>query len=547
MACAISSTPIAEAQAMSLLTVSQLNVRFGPETVVRDVSLTLAPGEVLALAGESGSGKSITAAAILGLLPQQARASGNITFRDQSLLNQPDARLNDLRGHALAMVFQNSLSTLDPSWRVGQQLQHNLRRLYPQLNRREQQEEAIHWLERMHIRQPQQVMGLYPHELSGGMRQRILIALAAMCQPELLIADEPTTALDASVQREVLHLLRELCQQQQMAMLLITHDFGVVAALSDRVAVMRHGSIVETGSTAQVIAAPQHPYTRSLLAAIPRPGHQALPDESGEILLRATGLGRDYWQREQSGWWPRKVSFTAVEAVDLQLRAGEIVGIIGESGSGKSTLARLLAQLIPASRGELHFQGDSLQAFRRQLQCVFQDSLASFNPRLTLREQLIRPQLRLQSAPDRQQALARAQQLFSEVGLPSDLLERYPHQLSGGQRQRANIARALVVNPRCLLLDEPTSALDLSVQAQVIALLQRLHQQHQLTYLFISHNLALVAQFCQRILVMEAGKVVDDFTCDALYNSARHPVTQRLLAASTLLPTVNATQKQRQA
>ena len=532
---------------MSLLTVSQLNVRFGPETVVRDVSLTLAPGEVLALAGESGSGKSITAAAILGLLPQQARASGNITFRDQSLLNQPDARLNDLRGHALAMVFQNSLSTLDPSWRVGQQLQHNLRRLYPQLNRREQQEEAIQWLERMHIRQPQQVMGLYPHELSGGMRQRILIALAAMCQPELLIADEPTTALDASVQREVLHLLRELCQQQQMAMLLITHDFGVVAALSDRVAVMRHGSIVETGSTAQVIAAPQHPYTRSLLAAIPRPGHQALPDESGEILLRATGLGRDYWQREQSGWWPRKVSFTAVEAVDLQLRAGEIVGIIGESGSGKSTLARLLAQLIPASRGELHFQGDSLQAFRRQLQCVFQDSLASFNPRLTLREQLIRPQLRLQSAPDRQQALARAQQLFSEVGLPSDLLERYPHQLSGGQRQRANIARALVVNPRCLLLDEPTSALDLSVQAQVIALLQRLHQQHQLTYLFISHNLALVAQFCQRILVMEAGKVVDDFTCDALYNSARHPVTQRLLAASTLLPTVNATQKQRQA
>jgi peptide/nickel transport system ATP-binding protein len=532
---------------MTLLTVSQLNVSFGAEAVVRDLSLTIAPGEVLALAGESGSGKSITAAAILGLLPRQARASGSITFRQQPLLNQPDALLNGLRGHALAMVFQNSLSTLDPSWRIGQQLQHNLRRRYPQLSRREQRAEAIRWLERMHIRQPQQVMTRYPHELSGGMRQRILIALAAMCQPELLIADEPTTALDASVQREVLQLLRELCQQQKMAMLLITHDFGVVAALSDRVAVMRHGSIVETGRTPQVIAAPQHPCTQSLLAAVPRPDHQALPAPSGATLLRANGLGRDYWQREQAGWWPRKVRFTAVKAVDLQLRAGEIVGIIGESGSGKSTLARLLAQLIPASRGELYFPGDSLQAFRRQLQCVFQDSLSSFNPRLTLREQLIRPQLRLQSAPDRQQALERAQQLFSEVGLAPALLGRYPHQLSGGQRQRANIARALVVKPRCLLLDEPTSALDLSVQAQVIALLQRLHQQHQLTCLFISHNLALVAQFCQRILVMEGGKVVDDFTRDALYSPERDLVTQRLLAASTLLPAVNATRQQRQA
>lgn len=532
---------------MTLLTVSQLNVNFGARTVVQDLSLTLSPGEVLALAGESGSGKSITAAAILGLLPQHARASGSVTFGQQPLLNQPDTLLNSLRGHALAMVFQNSLSTLDPSWRVGQQLQHNLRRLHPRLSRREQRAKAIHWLERMHIRQPQQVMRRYPHELSGGMRQRILIALAAMCEPALLIADEPTTALDASVQSEVLQLLRELCQQQQMAMLLITHDFGVVAALSDRVAVMRDGRIVETGNSAQVIAAPQHPYTRSLLAAIPRPGVKVFPAISGTPFLRATGLGRDYWQREPSGWWPRKVRFTAVEAVDLQLRAGEIVGIIGESGSGKSTLARLLAQLIPASRGELHFPGDSLLAFRRQLQCVFQDSLASFNPRLTLREQLIRPQLRLQSAADREQALLRAQQMFSNVGLETGLLERYPHQLSGGQRQRANIARALVVNPRCLLLDEPTSALDLSVQAQVIALLQRLHQQHQLTYLFISHNLALVAQFCQRILVMDAGKVVDDFTCDALYDTTRHPVTQRLLAASTLLPTDNHTTQQRQA
>lgn len=534
---------------MSLLQIAHLNVLFHRQNVqaVNDVSLTIAPGEVLALAGESGSGKSVTAAAILGLLPaDQVTIGGSITFDGQPLLHQSTAQLNRLRGHDIAMVFQNSLSTLDPSWRVGKQLQHNLRRLHPALGRRALREEAIAWLARMKIRQPEQVMALYPHQLSGGMRQRILIALAAMCRPRLLIADEPTTALDATVQREVLQLLKELCQQQQMALLIITHDFGVVAALSDRVAVMQHGRIVEQAATAELIAAPQHPYTQSLLAAVPWPNISPVAARlaDGAPLLQTRALGKDFWRREPQGWWPKKVPVTAVNNVNLCVQRGEIVGIIGESGSGKSTLTRLLAQLIPADRGEIQFAGEpvrtadpqSVAALRRQLQCVFQDSLASFNPRLTLEEQLVRPQFRLGTTTQRPQAVARAQSLFSEVGLDVALLQRYPHQLSGGQRQRANIARALAVNPHFLLLDEPTSALDLTVQAQVMTLLTRMHQQHALTCLFISHNLALVAQFCQRIVVMAHGEVVDDFPRHALYAAERHPLTRQLLAANYLLP-----------
>lgn len=538
---------------MSLLTLSHLNVLFHQQNVqaVDDISLTIAPGEVLALAGESGSGKSVTAAAILGLLPaSQVTVSGSITFDGQPLLHQSTTRLNRLRGHEIAMVFQNSLSTLDPSWRIGKQLQHNLKRLHPELGRTALREAALAWLTRMKIGEPEQVMSRFPHQLSGGMRQRVLIALAAMCRPRLLIADEPTTALDATVQREVLQLLKALCQQQQMAMLIITHDFGVVAELSDRVAVMRQGKIIESNATKALIAAPQHPYTQSLLAAVPYPSADPVltPRAEGTPLLQACNLGRDFWRRETAGWWPKKVATTVVDGVNLDVARGEIVGIIGESGSGKSTLARLLAQLIPANRGELHLAGNvvddshpaSVAALRRQLQCVFQDSLASFNPRLTLEEQLVRPQFRLGTVADRPQAIARAAALFAEVGLDTALLQRFPHQLSGGQRQRANIARALVVNPSILLLDEPTSALDLTVQAQVMTLLTRMHQQHALTCLFISHNLALVSQFCQRIVVMAHGVVVDDFARHELYAADRHPVTQQLLDANYLLPSGNA-------
>jgi len=535
---------------MSLLHINHLNVRFTQQNVqaVRDVSLSIDPGEVLALVGESGSGKSVTAAAILGLLPtQQTQIGGEILFNDIPLLRQSPRQLNRLRGHDIAMVFQNSQSTLDPAWRVGKQLQHNLRRLNPTLSRAESHRAALDWLIRMKLPHPQQVMDLYPHQLSGGMRQRILIALAAMCQPKLLIADEPSTALDSSVQREVLQLLKELCQHNNMAMLLITHDFGVVAALSDRVAVMRNGCIVESASTREIILSPQHPYTQSLLAAVPYPDTSLPVQVSKEQppLLQARQLGRDYIRRTTEGFWTKKIINTTLDDINLHIHRGEIIGVIGESGSGKSTLARILAQLIPADRGEILFAGKPVHsdnpaevlALRRQLQCVFQDSLSSFNPRLTLEQQLIRPQFRAGRNANPKQAQRLAARIFNEVGLDAQLLQRYPHQLSGGQRQRANIARALVVNPQFLLLDEPTSALDLTVQAQVMALLTRLHQQHQLTCLFISHNLALVSQFCHRILVMANGKIVDDFSRQDLYHAGRHTVTRQLLAAHYPLET----------
>lgn len=517
---------------MSLLQIAHLNVLFHRQNVqaVNDVSLTIAPGEVLALAGESGSGKSVTAAAILGLLPaDQVTIGGSITFDGQPLLHQSTAQLNRLRGRDIAMVFQNSLSTLDPSWLVGKQLQHNLRRLHPTLGQHALREEAIAWLVRMKIRQPEQVMALYPHQLSGGMRQRILIALAAMCRPRLLIADEPTTALDATVQREVLQLLKELCQQQQMALLIITHDFGVVAALSDRVAVMQHGRIVEQAPTSELIAAPQHPYTQSLLAAVPWPNISPVAARlvDGAPLLQTRALGKDFWRREPQGWWPKKVPVTAVNNVNLRIQRGEIVGIIGESGSGKSTLARLLAQLIPADRGKIQFAGEpvrtadshSVASLRRQLQCVFQDSLASFNPRLTLEEQLVRPQFRLGTATQRSQAVARAQSLFSEVGLDVALLQRYPHQLSGGQRQRANIARALAVNPHFLLLDEPTSALDIAHQVDVLALVHRLSQQRGLTVIAVLHDINMAARYCDYLVALRGGEMIAQGTPAELMRS----------------------------
>lgn len=537
---------------MSLLRISHLQVDFTqgeqPVSAVRDLSLQIAAGEVLALVGESGSGKSVTAAAILGLLPAgQVKVQGQILFDGQPLLQQSELQLNQIRGHKIAMVFQNSLSTLDPSYAIGQQLQHNLKRLDPLLSRQQLQQQALHWLEKMKIKDAARVMAMYPHQLSGGMRQRVLIALAAMCKPALLIADEPTTALDAGVQQQILQLLKELCQQQNMAMLLISHDFGVVSWLSDRVAVMRNGLIVETNHTQALIRAPQHAYSKTLLQSVPQLNVPAVskPKADSLPLLAANNISCTYSRRDGAGWWKKRSSFAAVDKLSFQLPAGEIVGIIGESGSGKSTLARILAQLIPATQGQVTYRQqpihadnrEQLLAFRQQVQMVFQDSLAAFNPRLRLDEQLIRAQLRLQSSTDRHSALQRAQQVFSDVGLHPSLLSRFPHQLSGGQRQRANIARALVVKPQCLILDEPTSALDVSVQAQVVELLANLHQQYQLSCLFISHNLALVAQFCQRILVMDKGQLVDDFYLQDIYHPQRHPVTQALLAAQ--LPLIN--------
>lgn len=548
-------TPDGSITERPLLEIRDLHVDFPHPTgrfqAVKSLSLQVAPGEVVALVGESGSGKSVTAAAILGLLPAgKTQCRGEISFQGIPLLNQPDALLNKVRGHGIATIFQNSLSVLDPSFTIGSQLTENIRRLSPQTRARQRWQLAGEWLDKVGISAAERVLRSYPHELSGGMRQRVMIALAIMCEPALLIADEPTTALDSTIQQQILLLLKQLSQSLNMAILIITHDFGVVSYLSQRVAVMQHGRIVETNHTAQLIQHPQHSYTRQLISAVPELILKQRPltglNNDSEPLLQAVNIAKHFELRIGGGLFAKKTRFDAVKPLNLRLRRGEIVGVIGESGSGKSTLARLLARLLAASEGELLFEQQpithqpesALTAFRRSLQCVFQDSLASFNPRLTLEEQLTRPLRRLGIAPDKTQARQLAQQALTDVGLDDALISRYPHQLSGGQRQRASIARALVIKPEFMILDEPTSALDVSVQAQIIRLLLDLHDRFNLTYLFISHNLPVITTLCDRIIVMENGHILDDFSTADLYSPQRHAVTQRLIQAH--LPLVSA-------
>ena len=549
---------------MSLLSIENLDMAFTSggrtEQAVKGVSLSIAPGEIVALVGESGSGKSVTAAAVLGLLPPRiARASGRIVFDGRDLLGLPEPQLNAVRGQGIGIVFQNSLTSLDPSFRVGDQLLEcaaHRRKLKPAQAR----ELVATWLERVGIRDAARVMRSYPHELSGGMRQRVMIAIAAMADPRLLIADEPTTALDATIQKQILALLKDINQRYGTAILLITHDFGVVSYLSHRVAVMRAGEIVEQGATPQVLRAPAHAYTRQLIHAVPEIGERladpspsrrlgvqpvqpAQPVQTRQecvalapVLLEVSGLSKTF-VIDQSLFDRRGKTVHAVQNVDLQIRRGEIFGLIGESGSGKSTLARLVAQLLPATSGTVRFggldmqglEGNALAAFRRRLQFVFQDSTASLNPRRSIASQLIDPALRLGVAQDHNEARRLAVEALDRVGLQARYLERYPHEFSGGQRQRIGIARALIVKPEFVILDEPTSALDVSIQAQILNLLLDLRQQLDLTYLFIGHNLPVIEFLCDRVAVMAQGRIVETFDAGDLYTNAVHPITRKLL------------------
>ena len=557
---------------MSLLSIENLDIEFTTggrtEPAVKGVSLSIAPGDIVALVGESGSGKSVTAAAVLGLLPSRiARARGRIVFDGRDLLGLSEPQLNAVRGQGIGIVFQNSLTSLDPSFRVGDQLlecARHRRKLKPAQAR----ELVATWLERVGIRDAARVMRSYPHELSGGMRQRVMIAIAAMANPRLLIADEPTTALDATIQKQILALLKDINQRYGTAILLITHDFGVVSYLSHRVAVMRAGQIVEQGATQQVLRAPAHAYTRQLIHAVPEIGERlanpspsrrlgveakvataAVPPakdkEIAPVLLEVSDLSKTF-VIDQSLFDRRGKAVHAVQDVSLQVRRGEIFGLIGESGSGKSTLARLVAQLLPATSGTVRFggldtqglEGEALTAFRRRLQFVFQDSSASLNPRRSVASQLMDPALRLGVAQDRGQARQLAAEALEHVGLPARYLERDPHEFSGGQRQRIGIARALIVKPEFVILDEPTSALDVSIQAQILNLLLDLRQQLDLTYLFIGHNLPVIEFLCDRVAVMAQGRVVETFDAGDLYTNATHPVTRKLL--DSVLPVHSA-------
>ena len=526
-----------------LLQVQALDVRFGRNHAVREASFHIAAGEKFALVGESGSGKSVTALALLRLV-RGAQLSGSVVFDGHDLMALPEEQMRALRGARIAMVFQEPMTALNPLFTVGNQIAEVLQ-MHAGLEARAAHRRAIELLTRTGIADAARRADDFPHQLSGGQRQRVVIAMALACKPRLLVCDEPTTALDVTVQAQILALLDELQAEMGMALLFITHDLGLVRRFTHRVGVMERGRLVETGTTEAVFADPQHAYTKKLLASRPQRSVQPLPAQAeaqANQLLQGQGLRVEYQRRR--GWWQRDVN-AAVDGVDLFIRRGETLGIVGESGSGKTTLGMALLALQPLAGGDVRLGGErmdnasgpALRRLRQRMQVVFQDPFASLSPRRTVGQivgeglALHRPEL---SVAERENAVL---QVLDEVGLSprqgvEGVLQRYPHEFSGGQRQRIAIARALVVAPDLLVLDEPTSALDVSVQKQVLELLAELQRRHGLSYIFISHDLAVIRAMAHRVMVMRRGRVVEEGEAEALFAAPREAYTRELLAAA---------------
>jgi ABC-type microcin C transport system duplicated ATPase subunit YejF len=530
----------------ALLSVECLTTSFAQNgrvfTAVDGVSFTLHRGETFALVGESGSGKSLTALSVMRLLPPEAQiTSGRVWFNGEDLLRLPEAQMNCLRGKRIAMIFQDPMTSLNPVKTVGEQIGEVLR-LHFGLNRKALHKRCLELLTQVGIPDPEQKLRSFPHQLSGGQRQRVMIAVALAGEPELLIADEPTTALDVTLQAQILELLSQLKRQRAMALWLITHDLGLVADLADSAAVMQKGKIVETFSRrdAPLFAHPTHPYTRQLLTSRPKLEsclrlQRMRGSKSTPPLLQVENL--KVWYPVRGGLLQRvKGYIQAVDGVSFQLSSGQTLAVVGESGCGKTTLGKALLGLIPLTDGQIYLEGQDLMRLPtkrrcRALQIVFQDPFSAMNPRMLVGDILaeglksLRPEL---SAKER---LERIERLLEEVGLPAASRLRYPHEFSGGQRQRICIARALAVEPKLIICDEPTSSLDVSVQQQILKLLKELQERTGVSYLFISHDLAVVAEIAEQVAVMYQGKIVEMGRTDEILFSPRHPYTQRLLAA----------------
>lgn len=524
---------------MTLLQVRDLSVSFNASAdsarAVDGVSFSIAAGEKFALVGESGSGKSVTALSLLRLV--QARSSGEVLFGGEDLVAASERRLRGIRGKDIAMIFQEPMTALNPLMRIGEQITEVLE-LHEGMAFAAARERAIALLARTGITEPERRFSSYPHELSGGQRQRAMIAIALACRPKLLIADEPTTALDVTIRVQIMALLEELQREYGMAILLITHDLNLVRRFADRVGVMQSGRLVELAETAQLFAQPQHPYTQRLLDSRPRKLVQAQPADAQAVpeLLRGEQVSVEF--SYPLGWFKKKV-FTAVDGVSLALKRGETLGIVGESGSGKSTLAMALLALQPLAGGATVFDGQVLQdipsrrlrTLRARMQVVFQDPFASLSPRLTI-EEIVGEGLALHQpdmpVAERRRRIALALQ---EVGLEPQVGMRYPHEFSGGQRQRIAIARALILEPELVVLDEPTSALDASVQRQVLELLAGLQARHGMSYLLISHDLEVIAAMSHRIAVMQGGRIVEQGAAEQLIAAPQQAYTRQLLAS----------------
>ncbi len=552
-----------------LVTVTGLRIDAGSDRLVHPLDLTIRTGERVGLIGESGSGKTLTALSLIGLLPEDLRHSGSVALRGASgnLLTAPERELCGLRGRRVSMVFQEPMTALNPLMQVGRQVGEALTQHRTLTSRREVRERVLELLGSVRLPDPEHLLRAYPHQLSGGQRQRVMLAMAFANDPDLLICDEPTTALDVTVQRQVLDLLDEAVRRRGTGLLFVSHDLAVVARTCDRVLVMRRGRVVESGPVADVLTAPRHAYTRQLLAASrlepaagsgntphtatappeatepPKPGKAA--EAGGEPLIRVHGLHRTHRSRRRT--------VHALNDVDLRVRAGERLGIVGESGSGKTTLLKILAGLDRPTSGSVSVCGvdvakaskRSLRRLHEQLQTVFQDPMGSLDPRMTVREIVEEPLVGHRSALSARERHERTARALESVGVPASAAERYPHQFSGGQRQRISIARALVTDPDVLVADEPVSALDVSVQAQVLALLNRLVDERGLTLLLVSHDMAVVRHLCDRVVVMRDGGIVEAGPTERVYRSPEDDYTRALLDATPSLDRALAEQRAR--
>jgi len=550
-----------------LLSIKNLSVSLQGKSILKQINLSLHSNEIVALVGESGSGKSVTAQMIMGLLPAslQLEAQGELLFDQQQLLQFNASDWENLRGKQISLVFQEPQSSLNPSMRCGRQVEEmGQQHFSPPLSKAELKAKVISAFEQVQLPSPERIYKAYPHELSGGQKQRVMIAMALLCQPKLLIADEPTTALDVLVQKEIMQLIKQLQKETKMSILFISHDLALVASIADRIAVMQAGKIVEQGETEKLFSAPKHPYTKGLLNARPPSDKRLkeLPTLSHFIdgnftlhaenvkernerldklykqppLLQAEGIQKIY--SNQKSFWQKKKATTALENISFSLYPGETLGLVGASGCGKSTLSKALVFLDPPTAGGVLWKGQAIDAnsssqinqLRKDIQFVFQDPYAALHPLKTIGRAL-EEVLKVHTPFDPSQRKTELVNLMEQVGLDEDFLARYPHQLSGGQRQRVVIARALAAQPKVLICDESVAALDISVQAQVLNLLNELKEKLQLSYLFISHDLGVVKHMADRIIVMHQGQIVEENEADALYHHPQTPFTKALLAA----------------
>ncbi|ESX70038.1 peptide ABC transporter ATPase [Mesorhizobium sp. LSHC420B00] len=531
-----SENPVIDARNIAV----DFKVEHGMVEAVKDISFQLYRGETIAIVGESGSGKSVTARTVMGLLSKRAVVSpkSTVEYNGANILKFSERARRKLRGDRISMIFQEPMSSLNPIYTIGSQIVEAIR-VHRKMSRRQAEARALELLQQVQIPEPQARLKQYPHQLSGGQRQRVMIAMALANDPDVLIADEPTTALDVTVQAQILNLIRNLQKKLRMAVILITHDLTVVRQFSDYVYVMQHGEMREHNVTEKLFANPQHPYTGHLLASEPRGQANPLP-EGADVILEAKGVRVSFMLRHGTFMKPDLRELVAVDSLSLTLRRHETLGLVGESGSGKTTFGEALLRLNTTDSGEIYFDGQpihgcsraQMRPLRSRMQVVFQDPFSSLNPRMTIGQIIEEGLVVNRIGATRNDRIERVREALISAGMPGDILSRFPHEFSGGQRQRIAIARAVALEPEFIVLDEPTSALDLSVQAQIIELLRKLQRERGLSYIFISHDLKVVRALCHRVIVMQHGRIVEEGPVDEVLSHPKTAYTERLVKAA---------------